>query len=96
MTSQPPAVPVLTVQDALDAEITEITKIGGGVDVDQSVGHSQDGELADNRTRKQLIFDKATHAYLGERWTDAKTGELQWITAQLSRAVVDHAGQTPN
>jgi len=88
MTSQPPAVPVLAVQDALDAEIT---KIGGGVDVDQSVGHSGDGELADNRTRKQLIFDKATHAYLGERWTDAKTGELQWITAQLSQAVVDHS-----
>lgn len=53
-------------------------------------------ELADNRTRTQLIFDKATQAYLGQRDADAKTGELQWITAQLNQAVVDHAGQTPN
>ncbi|MEK8172037.1 hypothetical protein NKH77_30220 [Streptomyces sp. M19] len=42
----------------------------------------------------QLIFDEATHAFLGEREL-GQNGEVQGMSAVIERTVVDRAGQRP-
>jgi hypothetical protein len=45
--------------------------------------------------RAELIFDRTTHAYLGERVVDVDGGQLRNSTAVLKVAIVDRAGQLP-
>jgi hypothetical protein len=60
-----------------------------------AVAHTDNGE------RTEYIFDKNTHAYLGERsylvrnTSEGKAGMLTASTAVLLRAIVDKTGQVP-
>ena len=46
-------------------------------------------------SRAELIFDRTTHAYLGERVVDVDGGRFRNSTAVLTVAIVDEAGRLP-
>ncbi|MEU9283805.1 CU044_5270 family protein [Streptomyces sp. NPDC048275] len=84
------------------AKIPGVTVVEDVVDAAGRSGVAIARKDPDNPSRDEWIFDRKTHAFLGERsvatsdWSGGvKKGDVTSNTAILSRAVVDKAGQRP-